>query len=77
MKCKEMYRYQIELITYQDVIDFCNAATKFKGDVFIVGENMKINAKSFLGTCVAKASWNQLYLETEYDSYSAFQKFIK
>jgi len=73
---QKKYRYRIELVTNSDVIEFNKIASGLRGDVMLVGENMKINAKSLLGTHLARISWDELYVETDFDSYSSFSKFI-
>ena len=73
---KTIFRYRIELVTNTDVLDFCKTASKLRGDVFLVGPNMKLNAKSFLGIHVARISWNKLEVESELDCYNDFKRFI-
>jgi len=73
---KIIYRHKIELVTNSDVEEFNRLAVRQKSDVFLVGPNMKINAKSFIGVHLARVSWEDLYMETEFDPYSAFNKFI-
>lgn len=76
LNTQKKYRYRIELVTNSDVVEFNRIASTLKGDVLLVGENMKINAKSLLGTHLARVSWEELYVETDFDSYSSFSKFI-
>ena len=70
------YRYRIELDTTADVLDFNRIASKIKGDVLLVGEDMKLNAKSFIGVHMARIAWDELYVESDVDCYNDFQKFI-
>jgi phosphocarrier protein len=49
VKQAQTYLYRVVLDTVSDVNAFNRAATACKGEVYLVGENMKINAKSLLG----------------------------
>ena len=71
------YRYRIELVTSKDVTEFNRIATKCPGNVTIVNGKYRLNAKSYLGVHVARMTWNEMYVETDFDSYFEFQKFIK
>ena len=73
---KTVYRYKIELVTNADVVMFNKIASRQSSEVYLVGPGMKINAKSFIGTHLARVSWNKLELETEFDSYVEFKQFI-
>ena len=70
------YRYRIELDTNADVVEFNRIATKIKGDVLLVGEDLSLNAKSFVGVHMARIAWDELYVESDVDCYNDFQKFI-
>ncbi|MBE6672965.1 MAG: hypothetical protein E7599_05545 [Ruminococcaceae bacterium] len=70
------YRYRIELDTTADVVEFNRIASKIKGDVLLVGEDMKLNAKSFIGVHMARIAWDELYVESNVDCYHDFEKFI-
>ena len=70
------YRYRIVLDTTADVLDFNRIATKIKADVLLVGEDLSLNAKSFVGVHMARIAWDELYVESDVDCYSHFQKFI-
>lgn len=72
----QTYLYRIELDTVSDVNEFNRIASTCEGDLFLVGENMKINAKSLLGTHMARVAWNELYLEADFDCYGKFARFI-
>lgn len=79
MICNSKYLYKIELVTASDVAEFNKIATKCPGNVYIVnGENgkKKLNAKSFLGVHLARMVWNEIYVETDFDCYFDFEKFI-
>lgn len=73
-----MHRYKIELVTVSDIKDFVKTAGTCKGKVMICcSDDYCINAKSLLGVMVAKKmQWNDLYLLTENDYYSKFEKFM-
>ncbi len=73
-----IYKYKIELVTATDIKEFVGIAGKCKGKVLLrCSDSYCINAKSLLGVIVAKKmQWNDLYLLTENDCFSAFKKFI-
>lgn len=70
------YRYRIALETASDVLEFNRIACKIKGDVLLVGEDLKLSAKSFIGVRMAMIAWDELYVESDTDCYNDFQKFI-
>jgi hypothetical protein len=70
------YRYRIVLDTTADVLAFNRIATKIKGDVLLVGEDLTLNAKSFIGVRMASIAWDEIYVESDVDCYNDFQKFI-
>lgn len=70
------YRYRIALETNADVLDFNRIAHKIKGDVLLVGEDLILSAKSFIGVQMARISWDELYVESDVDCYHDFEKFI-
>ena len=37
---------------------------------------MKINAKSLLGTHLARVAWNRLYVQADFDCYRVFERYI-
>ena len=37
----------------------------------------RLNAKSFLGLHIARMTWNEIYVEADFDCYFDFNKFIK
>ncbi|MBR4961193.1 MAG: hypothetical protein IKY52_09880 [Clostridia bacterium] len=73
------YRYKIELVTASDVAEFHRIAESCQGKVTIVsgsdGRN-RLSATSFLGVHLARAMWNEIYVETDFDCYREFEKFI-
>lgn len=77
MICNSKYLYKIELITTNDVLEFNRIATKCPGSVTIVNGRHRLNAKSFLGVHIARITWNEIYVETDFDCYFEFSKFIK
>ena len=72
----QTYCYRIALETSRDVYGFCRAANTCQGEVYLVGEGMKLNAKSLLGTHLARVAWNRLYVQTDFDCYRVFEKYI-
>jgi hypothetical protein len=77
MICNSKYLYKVELVTTSDILEFTKIACKCKGDVTLVNGKHRLNAKSFLGVTLAKISWNEMYVESEFDCYFDFEKFIK
>lgn len=77
MICNSKYLYKVELVTTSDILQFTKIAGKCKGDVYLVNGKHRLNAKSFLGVTLAKISWDEMYVETEFDCYFDFEKFIK
>lgn len=73
------YRYKIELVTSADIAEFNRIAEQCRGNVTIVsgadGRN-RLSARSFLGVHLARLTWNDMYVETEFDCYRDFSKFI-
>ena len=41
-----------------------------------VGNMGSGHAKSFLGVHLARMAWNEIYVETDFDCYFDFEKFI-
>ena len=75
-KTRLTYRYRIALDTVADVVAFNKIASRIKGDVLLVGEDVQLNAKSFIGVHMARISWDELYVESDTDCYNDLQKFI-
>ena len=72
--CK--YLYKIELVTNSDVLEFNRIASKCEGKVYIVNKNKRLSAKSFLGVHLAKIAWDEIYVESDFNCYFDFRKFI-
>lgn len=70
------YQYRVVLDTVSDVNEFNRIAHSCEGEVYLVGENMKINAKSLLGAHMARVAWDVLYVEADFDCYHKFERFI-
>jgi hypothetical protein len=77
MICNSKYVYKVELVTSSDILEFTRIATKCKGDVTLVNGKHRLNAKSYLGVTLAKISWGEIFVETDFDCYFEFEKFIK
>jgi hypothetical protein len=58
-------------------MEFTRIAQKCDYDVVIVNGKQRLNAKSFLGVALAKISWDEIYVESGFDCYFEFEKFIK
>ncbi len=73
------YRYKIELVTVSDIAEFHRIAEECPGQVAIVSGTdgrHRLSARSFLGVHLAKATWNEIYVETDFDCYRNFERFI-
>lgn len=70
------YSYRVALETAGDVNAFCALANTCGGEVYLVGAGMKINAKSLLGTHLARVAWDRLYVQTDFDCYRVFERYI-
>ena len=72
-----MHKYQIELVTTKDIMDFVNAVTGINGSVKLVDESgFCVNGKSLLGA-MATVEWNTLYCVSDEDIYSHISRFCK
>lgn len=76
MICNDKYVYKVNLVTNNDVYEFNRIATGRPGNVTIVNGKHRLNAKSFLGVHLARMTWNEMYVETDTDSYFEFRQFI-
>ncbi len=74
-KCLK-YLYKIDLSGAGDVLEFSKVATRFKGRLYLVNGNKRLNAKSFLGVQLAKISWNEIHLESDENCFFEFRRFI-
>lgn len=70
-------RSKIRLDTLKDINRFAGIAAKINDDIIVTNAhgNYRVNAKSILGLMYA-IEWNDIYLETKTDHYSAFSEFI-
>ena len=70
-----MHCYKIELNTMSDVRDFIEISSQYEGLLLSDNDCYTINASSIMGV-IYSLEWNNLYLLSEEDVYSAFAKFI-
>lgn len=70
-----LHCYKIELNTMSDVREFVEIASQYTGLMLSDNECYTINASSIMGV-IYSLEWNNLYLLSETDVYSAFSKFI-
>lgn len=73
-----MHRVKINLVTFQDVQEFIAIVTPLSGNIFLEDpENgFKINAKSLLGA-MASIEWDNIYVVSDEDVYTAISKFAE
>lgn len=70
-----MYKYQIELVGYKDVLNFVNLVSSLKTDVDIVGGKYRCTAKSLL-FALGSLEWNETYCESEEDIYYLIKDYV-
>ena len=73
---KTQYRYKIRLESTADVIAFTKAAVGCLREVWLVNGHHRLSAKSYLGVALARLAWEEIYVESDYDCYFDFEKFI-
>ena len=73
---KQTVRYKIRLESAADVIAFTKAAAKCEHELFLVNGRHRLNAKSYLGVVLARMSWDEVWIEADYDCYFDFERFI-
>ena len=70
-----MKRYKINLVGYQDVVNFVNIVYPLKTEVDIVSGKYRCTAKSLL-FALGSLEWNETYCESEEDIYHLIEKYI-
>ncbi len=70
------YTYKINLKSTDDVREFTNAASRCPGHVYVTNGEKKLSAKSFLGVYLAKTSWSSVSVESDFDCFYDFRRFI-
>ena len=73
---KELFRYKIRLESTADVIAFTKQAAKCPRELFLVNGRHRLIAKSYLGVVLARMSWDEVWIESDYDCYFDFERFI-
>lgn len=77
MKGKEKMKIKINLDTDSAAARLVALAESLEEPVYLHdGANMRVTAKSLLGTLCAKFDFNEIWLETENDHYSLFEEFV-
>ena len=74
---RTVYRYVVRLDNVGDILEFTRCAAECPDDVTIVNGHHRLSAKSFLSVALAKLSWDEITVETDFDSYFTFEKFIE
>ena len=70
-------RIKIRLDTQTEVYDLVGLATGLSESVYLTdGANVRVSAKSILGTMYAKFDFTEIWLETENEHYFLFKDFI-
>ena len=68
---------KIRLETQNDAIALVGLANKVQGEVFLTdNNNIRVSAKSLLGTMYAKFEFVEIWLECEGEHYFIFKDFI-
>lgn len=77
MTAGNKYSYRVELKTAADIFNFVRTAVQCPYDVEVVNGHHHLNAKSYLGVLLAKASWEEMYVSADCDCYFDFEKYIQ
>ena len=77
MVSQSKYIYKIRLDSAFDVLSFVRTASKIPYELTLVNGKHRLNAKSYLGVILAKASWDEVYVECEVDCYFDLENFIE
>lgn len=71
-----MSKLKIDLITMKDCNDFVKVVSSLKGKIVLEnGDGFCVNAKSLLGA-MASVEWDNLWVVSEEDIYSAISKWV-
>ncbi|MBR3990538.1 MAG: HPr family phosphocarrier protein [Clostridia bacterium] len=70
------YTYRIDLKTTDDVREFTKIASRCEGRIYVTNGDKTLSAKSFLGVYLAKTSWNTISVESDFDCFFDFRRFI-
>lgn len=69
------YKYKINLDTLSQVKNFVDITNMYETEIILTnGNDYKVNAKSLLGTMYS-IEWNELYVESNIDIYTAIRQF--
>ena len=68
-------KVKVALETMNDVCQFVNITTSVKEPVLLVGEDLKVSAKSLLGALYTM-EWSEVWCECEKDIYDKIEKFV-
>ncbi len=73
-----MHKVKINLVTFQDVQEFIKIVTPLPGTIILEDPDngFKINAKSLLGA-MASIEWDNIYVVSDSDIYTAISKFAE
>ena len=77
MVAESSYLYRVKLSSISDVARFVRIASSVPYEVTLVNGKHRLNAKSYLGVILAKASWDEIYIESDVDCYFDFENYIK
>ena len=70
-------KVKIRLDTYTDAVRFSGIATALAENVYLTdGAEMRVSAKSLMGTLYATFDFREIWLETEKEHYFSFKDFI-
>ena len=72
-------RNKLILFGQSDCMKFCTLANECEGAVELVGNGGKyrVNGKSIISCMLAASEWEDIWVETENDCYSAFEPWIE
>jgi hypothetical protein len=69
--------YKVELATAADIFNFVRIAAQCPYDVEVINGRHRLNAKSYMGVMLAKASWEEVYVCADNDCYFEFEQYIR
>ena len=73
---KTLFRYKIKLESTSDVIAFTKAAVKCPHEIWLVNGHHRLSGKSYLGVVLARLSWEEIFVEADYDCYFDLEPFL-
>lgn len=77
MVARNNFIYKINISSVTEIFEFVKTAVELPYDVILVNGKHRLNAKSYLSVILAKMSWGEIYIESDFDCYFDLEKFIE